>query len=36
MEKLNDGSGRLSNGYNKIEKWNPEVIERSRDITTRY
>jgi GTP cyclohydrolase I len=27
MEKLNDGSGRLSNGYNKIEKWNPEVIE---------
>ncbi|NLD64874.1 MAG: GTP cyclohydrolase I FolE [Bacteroidales bacterium] len=27
MEKLNDGSGRLSDGYNKIEKWNPEVIE---------
>jgi len=26
MEKLNDGSGRLSDGYNKIEKWNPEVI----------
>ncbi len=26
MEKLNDGSGKLSNGYNKIEKWNPEVI----------
>lgn len=27
MEKLNDGSGRLSDGYNKIEKWNPQVIE---------
>ncbi|HOO66838.1 MAG: GTP cyclohydrolase I FolE [Bacteroidales bacterium] len=27
MEKLNDGSGRLSDGYNKIEKWNPGVIE---------
>ncbi len=27
MEKLNDGSGRLSDGYNKIEKWNPAVIE---------
>jgi len=27
MEKLNDGSGKLSDGYNKIEKWNPEVIE---------
>ncbi|MCU0377782.1 MAG: GTP cyclohydrolase I FolE [Bacteroidales bacterium] len=26
MEKLNDGSGTLSDGYNKIEKWNPEVI----------
>jgi len=26
MEKLNDGSGRLSDGYNKIEKWNPKVI----------
>ncbi|MCI0523308.1 MAG: GTP cyclohydrolase I FolE [Bacteroidales bacterium] len=26
MEKLNDGSGTLSNGYNKIEKWNPDVI----------
>lgn len=26
MEKLNDGSGNLSDGYNKIEKWNPEVI----------
>jgi GTP cyclohydrolase I len=27
MEKLNDGSGKLSDGYNKIEKWNPEVVE---------
>lgn len=27
MEKLNDGSGSLSDGYNKIEKWNPEVIK---------
>ena len=27
MEKLNDGSGKLSNGYNKIEKWNPAVID---------
>ncbi len=26
MEKLNDGSGRLSDSYNKIEKWNPDVI----------
>ena len=26
MEKLNDGSSKLSDGYNKIEKWNPEVI----------
>jgi len=27
MKKLNDGSGRLSDGYNKIETWNPIVIE---------
>ena len=27
MEKLTDGSGKLSDGYNKIEKWNSEVIE---------
>jgi len=27
MEKLNDGSGKLSDGYNKIEKWNPAVIK---------
>jgi GTP cyclohydrolase I len=26
MEKLNDGSGKISDGYNKIERWNPEVI----------
>ncbi|MDZ7634851.1 MAG: GTP cyclohydrolase I FolE [Bacteroidales bacterium] len=26
MEKLNDGSSKLSDGYNKIEKWNPKVI----------
>jgi GTP cyclohydrolase I len=26
MERLNDGSGRLSDGYNKIEKWNAEAI----------
>ena len=27
MERLNDGSGKLSDGYNKIETWNPGVIE---------
>lgn len=27
MEKLNDGSGKLTDGYNKIEKWNPAVIK---------
>lgn len=27
MEKLNDGSGRLTDSYNKIERWNPEVIK---------
>lgn len=27
MEKLNDGSGKLSDSYNKIERWNPEVIK---------
>lgn len=26
IEKLNDGSSRLSDGYNKIERWNPETI----------
>jgi len=33
MEKLNDGSGRLSDSYNKIERWNPEVI---REIAEYY
>jgi GTP cyclohydrolase I len=33
MEKLNDGSGRLSDSYNKIERWNPEVI---REISEYY
>jgi GTP cyclohydrolase I len=33
MEKLNDGSGKLSDSYNKIEKWNPEVI---REISEYY
>ena len=27
MEKLNDGSGKLTDSYNKIERWNPEVIK---------
>jgi GTP cyclohydrolase I len=27
MEKINDGSGRMSDSYNKIEKWNPEIIK---------
>ncbi|MGB8358384.1 MAG: GTP cyclohydrolase I FolE [Bacteroidales bacterium] len=26
MEKINDGSGKLTDSYNKIERWNPEVI----------
>lgn len=33
MEKLNDGSSKLTDGYNKIEKWNPEVI---REISEYY
>jgi GTP cyclohydrolase I len=33
MEKLNDGSGKLSDSYNKIERWNPEVI---REISEYY
>jgi GTP cyclohydrolase I len=33
MEKLNDGSGRLTDSYNKIERWNPEVI---REISEYY
>lgn len=27
MEKINDGSGKLTDSYNKIERWNPEVIK---------
>ena len=27
IEKINDGSGRTSEGYNKIETWNAETIE---------
>jgi GTP cyclohydrolase I len=27
MEKLNDGSSKPSDGYNKIERWNPAVIK---------
>ena len=27
IEKINDGSGMVSNGYNKIETWNAENIE---------
>jgi GTP cyclohydrolase I len=33
MEKLNDGSGKLTDSYNKIERWNPEVI---REISEYY
>lgn len=33
MEKLKDGSGKLSDSYNKIERWNPEVI---REISEYY
>ena len=33
MEKLNDGSGKLSDSYNKIERWNPEII---REISEYY
>lgn len=27
MERLNDGSGKLTDGYNKIERWDPETIK---------
>lgn len=27
MEKLNDGSNKPSDGYNKVERWNPAVIK---------
>ncbi len=33
MEKINDGSGKLTDSYNKIERWNPEVI---REISGYY
>ncbi len=33
MEKINDGSGKLSDSYNKIERWNPEVV---REISEYY
>ncbi len=27
MERLNDGSGMLNDGYNKIERWDPDTIK---------
>lgn len=27
MEKVNDGGGMLSDGYNKIERWDPETVK---------
>jgi GTP cyclohydrolase I len=33
IEKINDGSGKLSNGYNKIETWNSENID---ELSTIY
>lgn len=27
MERVNDGGGKLSDGYNKIERWDPETIK---------
>ncbi len=27
LEKINDGSAIVSNGYNKVETWNAENIE---------
>jgi GTP cyclohydrolase I len=27
VEKINDGSGKLTNGYNKVETWNAENID---------
>ncbi len=32
IEKVNDGSGKLSDGYNKIETWNKENIEELSSI----
>jgi GTP cyclohydrolase I len=33
IEKINDGSGKSADGYNKIETWNAETIE---EIATMY
>jgi GTP cyclohydrolase IA len=33
IEKVNDGTGKLTNGYNKIETWNAENIE---ELSTIY
>ncbi|HEY5471437.1 MAG TPA: GTP cyclohydrolase I FolE [Bacteroidales bacterium] len=33
IEKINDGSGKVSNGYNKIETWDAENIE---ELSTIY
>jgi GTP cyclohydrolase I len=35
IEKINDGSGVLSEGYNKIETWNSESIEELSEIYTK-
>jgi GTP cyclohydrolase I len=32
IEKVNDGTGQLTNGYNKIETWNAENIEELSEI----
>ena len=33
IEKINDGSGMVTNGYNKIETWNAETID---ELSTIY
>jgi GTP cyclohydrolase IA len=33
MERLNDGSGKMTDGYNKIERWDPEKV---REISQYY
>jgi GTP cyclohydrolase I len=35
IEKINDGSGKLSNGYNKVETWNAQNIEELATIYRR-
>jgi GTP cyclohydrolase I len=35
IEKINDGSGKVSSGYNKIETWNSENIEELSKIYRR-